>query len=75
MDFVLACLCSVGGSLNGLCYKENGTCFCREGIGGLKCDICARGYNGSAPECSKCGECFDNWDFVISSLSGNNIKK
>lgn len=38
-------------------------------MGGYKCDQCARGYLGEAPYCSPCGECFDNWDDILNSLS------
>lgn len=40
------------------------------GIGGEKCDTCARGFIGTAPNCSSCGECFDNWDQTQKELSG-----
>lgn len=39
-----------------------------KGIGGYKCDICARGYLGDAPYCDPCGECFDNWDDILKAL-------
>lgn len=38
------------------------------GIGGYKCDQCDRGFEGQAPQCSSCGECFDNWDLILNSL-------
>lgn len=44
-------------------------CVCHKGIGGEKCDQCDRGYHGDAPQCSPCGECFDNWDLILSGLS------
>lgn len=40
-----------------------------KGIGGYKCDECARGYLGEAPYCDPCGECFDNWDDILTALN------
>lgn len=37
-------------------------------MGGYKCDQCDRGYLGHAPYCSPCGECFDNWDLILSGI-------
>ncbi|KAG7305416.1 hypothetical protein JYU34_009487 [Plutella xylostella] len=63
------CDCDVYGSLSQQCMRDNGSCICKPGIGGHKCDMCARGYLGEAPQCYACGECFDNWDQVISDLA------
>ena len=56
------------------------------GIGGEKCDECARGYvqradlspdhpvlnktipYGADPDCIPCGECFSNWDRILTNL-------
>lgn len=43
------------------------------GIGGEKCDVCARGYLGTAPNCNPCGECFENWDRTEKDLTGKTI--
>lgn len=45
--------------------------MCHQGIGGYKCNQCARGYIGDAPHCRPCGECFDNWDLILMKLRGN----
>lgn len=38
-------------------------------MGGDKCDRCARGYVGDrVPHCQPCGECFDNWDRILTEL-------
>lgn len=68
------CSCNIDGATNGHCHQDTGICFCREGIGGEKCNLCARGYNGIAPYCDKCGECFDNWDFIIGNLANKTDK-
>nr|XP_024218763.1 laminin subunit beta-1 isoform X2 [Halyomorpha halys] len=73
-DECFPCSCNEEGSVDGHCHQGNGTCLCKEGIGGEKCDTCARGYNGSDLSCSKCGECFDNWDLVISGLSDKTVE-
>lgn len=65
----LACECNDYGSATRQCDRSTGKCVCVDGIGGDKCDQCARGYLGEAPHCSKCGECFDNWDDILNSLN------
>lgn len=68
------CECDPSGSETLQCHRGNGTCICRLGIGGEKCDRCARGYTGQAPYCSPCGECFDNWDFIIGQLRDETLR-
>ncbi|XP_075218526.1 laminin subunit beta-1-like [Lycorma delicatula] len=68
------CECNPEGSATLQCHQQNGTCICMLGIGGPKCDICARGFLGNAPQCSPCGECFDNWDAVLTAL-GEETKR
>lgn len=68
--FVLACDCNPEGSATQQCNQITGHCNCMLGIGGEKCDICARGYLGTAPNCSPCGECFENWDQAQKELNG-----
>lgn len=65
-----ACDCNPAGSAKLQCHQNNGTCVCRTGIGGDKCDKCARGYLGVSPNCTACGECFDNWDAILNNLDG-----
>lgn len=62
------CDCSTTGSSSTQCDRQNGSCICKEGIAGDKCDKCARGFIGRAPNCERCGECFENWDVTISEL-------
>lgn len=62
------CECDVIGSASQQCDRETGVCVCHKGIGGEKCDQCDRGYHGEAPQCSPCGECFDNWDLILDGL-------
>lgn len=63
-----ACNCNREGSETMQCNHQTGQCQCREGIGGEKCDECARGFTGQAPYCQPCGECFDNWDYILTEL-------
>ncbi|CAO1405227.1 unnamed protein product [Diamesa hyperborea] len=63
------CNCNSYGSATHQCERETGQCVCIQGMEGYKCDQCARGYLGEAPYCSPCGECFDNWDDILNSLS------
>lgn len=62
------CECDMIGSASQQCDRETGVCVCHKGIGGEKCDQCDRGYHGEAPQCSPCGECFDNWDLILDGL-------
>ncbi|XP_012542845.2 laminin subunit beta-1 [Monomorium pharaonis] len=62
------CECDSIGSASQQCDRETGVCVCHKGIGGEKCDQCDRGYHGEAPQCSPCGECFDNWDLILDGL-------
>ncbi|KAI4494129.1 hypothetical protein M0802_009163 [Mischocyttarus mexicanus] len=62
------CDCNQIGSASQQCDRETGVCVCHKGIGGEKCDQCDRGYHGEAPQCSPCGECFDNWDLTLNEL-------
>jgi len=67
-----ACDCNPDGSATLQCNQNNGSCVCMVGIGGEKCDQCARGYIGTAPQCVPCGECFDNWDRILNDLHGKS---
>lgn len=68
------CDCDIIGSQTSQCNRNNGTCVCVEGIGGDRCNQCARGYLGNAPNCSFCGECFKNWDDILSNLHDETNK-
>ena len=52
------------------CDRRTGACECVTGVAGAKCDHCARGTTGTLPNCEPCGECFDDWDDIISDLRG-----
>lgn len=62
------CECDPFGSATQQCDRITGQCKCVAGIGGYKCNECDRGYLGQAPSCSSCGECFDNWDLILTSI-------
>ncbi|XP_030383466.1 laminin subunit beta-1 [Scaptodrosophila lebanonensis] len=62
------CECEPYGAADFQCDRETGQCVCHEGIGGYKCNECARGYLGQFPHCAPCGECFNNWDMILSAL-------
>jgi len=67
---VVACECNPQGSATQQCNRRTGQCECEPGITGLKCDQCDRGTTGDLPHCEPCGECFDNWDQIITELTG-----
>lgn len=69
----VACDCNPEGSATQQCNQTTGHCKCKLGIGGEKCDTCARGFLGTAPNCNACGECFENWDNTQKLLSGKLI--
>ncbi|KAJ8664871.1 hypothetical protein QAD02_006533 [Eretmocerus hayati] len=62
------CDCDDIGRASKQCDRTTGVCKCRVGIGGEKCDQCARSYIGVAPSCISCGECFNNWDYILDGL-------
>ena len=64
------CDCNPYGSAEMQCDRDTGRCPCKDGMGGDKCDQCARGFKGRAPYCDACGECFDNWDRILTELRG-----
>ncbi|XP_054168822.1 laminin subunit beta-1-like isoform X2 [Oppia nitens] len=68
------CECNPSGSATLQCQRNNGTCVCIGGISGDRCDRCARGFTGNAPHCEACGECFDNWDYTITTLKDNTLR-
>lgn len=69
-----ACDCDYYGSASEQCDRTTGKCVCNMGMGGYKCDQCDRGYEGQAPHCSACGECFDNWDLILNDLQAETAR-
>lgn len=70
----LACECDYHGTADQQCNRETGQCSCIVGISGYKCDKCDRGFEGQAPHCSACGECFDNWDLILNGLQAQTAR-
>ncbi|XP_039249987.2 laminin subunit beta-1-like [Styela clava] len=68
------CDCDPLGSAHVQCDRATGQCPCIEGVGGRYCDRCKRGFTGDIPSCEPCGECFDNWDKIISDLKERTEK-
>ena len=69
---ISACDCNYEGSETLQCNRRTGVCECVPGVAGDKCDYCARGTTGVLPNCEPCGECFDDWDAIISDLRGSS---
>ncbi|TKC35705.1 hypothetical protein EI555_014030, partial [Monodon monoceros] len=63
------CDCNGKDSQKHICDQDVGTCHCREGVSGPRCDRCAQGHSQKFPACLRCHLCFDPWDHTISSLS------
>uniref|UniRef100_A0A665URX2 Basement membrane-specific heparan sulfate proteoglycan core protein n=1 Tax=Echeneis naucrates TaxID=173247 RepID=A0A665URX2_ECHNA len=53
----IPCSCDLRGSVSQVCVADStqpaGSCRCKEGFGGLRCDRCAVGYMGF-PSCQRC---------------------
>lgn len=67
------CECTQSGSISDQCDKVNGSCLCRKGIRGYHCDTCDRGTTGEVPNCTQCGECFDDWTEILNKIE-NDLK-
>ncbi|XP_060907751.1 laminin subunit alpha-2 isoform X3 [Labrus mixtus] len=58
-DPCIPCSCDSQGSISESCFADSshgqpaGSCRCKEGFGGLRCDRCAVGYMGF-PSCQRC---------------------
>lgn len=68
LNFKKECECARSGSISDQCDKINGSCLCRKGIRGYHCDTCDRGTTGDVPNCTQCGECFDDWTDVLKNI-------
>ena len=49
------CDCNTDGSISSVCDPVTGTCECKPGVGGIRCDECMDGYFGFSDEgCQPC---------------------
>lgn len=64
-----ACRCDVEGTLPEVCNKQTGTCLCRPGVTGARCDSCSRGHCDSFPACEACPSCYFTMDAQRQNLS------
>ncbi|XP_074833632.1 laminin subunit beta-3 [Carettochelys insculpta] len=59
------CDCNFQGTELLGCDKTTGSCLCRPGFTGPRCDQCQRGYCSSYPHCKACHSCFQAYDSDI----------
>lgn len=43
--------------------------MCQQGVSGVRCDQCARGFSGTFPDCQPCHQCFGDWDRIVQDLA------
>ena len=51
---ISACDCHPIGALGASCNQTSGQCLCKEGVTGLMCNRCARGYQQSRSAVAPC---------------------
>ncbi|XP_034626450.1 laminin subunit beta-3 [Trachemys scripta elegans] len=59
------CDCNFQGTEGMGCDKTTGSCLCRPGFTGPRCDQCQRGYCSNYPHCEMCHSCFQTYDSDI----------
>lgn len=64
-----ACDCDSRGIETSQCDRSTGHCACRQGVSGVRCDQCARGFSGIFPVCQPCHQCFGDWDRIVQDLA------
>ncbi|CAF4973626.1 unnamed protein product, partial [Rotaria socialis] len=50
----LACNCHPVGSRGKVCNQTTGQCPCKEGVSGLRCDRCMKGYQQTKSPIAPC---------------------
>uniref|UniRef100_A0A6Q2X9S7 Laminin, beta 2 (laminin S) n=1 Tax=Esox lucius TaxID=8010 RepID=A0A6Q2X9S7_ESOLU len=63
------CDCDPRGIETSQCDQKTGHCVCQQGVSGVRCDQCARGFSGQFPNCQPCHQCFGDWDRVVQDLA------
>lgn len=58
----IACDCNFQGTEVMGCDKMTGSCLCRPGFTGSRCDQCKRGYCDNSHSCEACHPCFQAYD-------------
>lgn len=69
----ISCNCNINGSILNACDPLSGQCSCKEGVSGLKCDICEDNYYGLTHDGCK-GKDFKLINLVLYKFYSDNIK-
>ncbi|KAG7235213.1 hypothetical protein INR49_030616 [Caranx melampygus] len=64
-----SCDCDWRGIETSQCNRVTGHCVCQQGVSGVRCDQCARGFSGQFPNCQPCHQCFGDWDRIVQDLA------
>lgn len=58
---IAACNCHPVGSLSRSCNQSSGQCICKDGVTGLTCNQCSKGYEQSRSPLHPCIRNFYHW--------------
>jgi hypothetical protein len=63
--------CGCGELSNSIDCDDFGQCDCKEGGVGKKCDMCIEHFTGTAPNCTRCHDCYFIWSNTMGTITTN----